>query len=199
MIQYSPNQTEVIGMGKRERLMQLEKDTAPLLNTSRLWQGDSAMQHGDTSVLLHSLAVTYFSMKLARALRMRCDRGSLLRGALLHDYFLYDWHTPDPAHRLHGFHHPEAALRNAEMDFRLTEKEKDIIAHHMFPLTKTPPKCREAVLVCVVDKGCGLYETLFRRTYPSLRQILRRSRSNAKLDHVNPLREPEAKQVFTSH
>jgi uncharacterized protein len=118
------------------------------------------------------MAVAYFSLKLMHVLRIPCEETSLLRGALLHDYFLYDWHTPDASHRLHGFHHPKKALENAQNDLRLTQKEADIIAHHMFPLTPKPPRCREAVAVCLVDKGCSLYETLFRNTYPGLRRLL---------------------------
>ena len=95
-----------------------------------------------------------------------------MRGALLHDYFLYDWHEKDPEHRLHGFHHPSTALKRASEDFRLSELERDIILHHMFPLTLFPPRSREAMIVCVVDKWCGIYETVSRSTYPELRKIL---------------------------
>ena len=51
----------------------------------------------------------------------------LVRGALLHDYFLYDWHTRKSAKglkELHGFSHPETALRNAGRDYRLTPCER---------------------------------------------------------------------------
>ena len=84
-------------------LRQLERQLIPLLTESRLWLSDLAIQHGDTTVLLHCLAVAYFSLRLAKLLRLKCDQRSLVRGALLHDYFLYDWHVPDPSHRLHGF------------------------------------------------------------------------------------------------
>ena len=155
-------------------LRQLECQLIPLLTDSRLWLSDLAIQHGDTSVLLHCLAVAYFSLWLAKRLGLKCDQNSLIRGALLHDYFLYDWHDPDPSHRLHGLHHAAVALRNAQEDLILTQTEQDIIAHHMFPLTPRPPKSREALLVCLVDKGCGLYETFGRNTYPALRMLLRR-------------------------
>ena len=159
-------------MRRAELIGVIEGELEPMLSSSRLWMSDNAIQHGDTSVLLHCLAVTYFSLKLAQLLRIRYDRNSLVRGALLHDYFLYDWHIPDPGRSLHGFHHPEAALQNAREDFTLTDKEADIIAHHMFPLVPKLPRSREAVLVSMVDKGCGLYETLGRNTYPALRQLL---------------------------
>ena len=88
------------------------------------------------------------------------DRASLLRGALLHDYFLYDWHDPNPSHRLHGFRHPFFALARAEEDFELTPRERNIIVRHMFPLVPVPPTCREAWIVCLADKWCALRETV---------------------------------------
>lgn len=151
----------------------LSRELAPLMEMTRLPQCHEFLQHGDTSVLLHCIAVAYFSLWLVRKLHIQCNEKSLIRGALLHDYFLYDWHDPDPSHRLHGFHHPARALENARMDVSLTPLEEDIIVHHMFPLTVIPPKSREAMVVCLVDKGCGLYETLGRGTYPGLRRMLK--------------------------
>ena len=92
--------------------------------------------------------------------KISMDVRSLAMGALLHDYFLYDWHEDDPSHRLHGFTHPKKALKNAQKDYQLNWKEKNIIARHMFPLVPIPPQCREAWLVCMVDKWCALSETV---------------------------------------
>ena len=100
-----------------------------------------------------------FAERLGRA-GISVDRASLLRGALLHDYFLYDWHDPDPSHRLHGFRHPFFALARAEEDFELTSRERNIIVRHMFPLVPVPPTCREAWIVCLADKWCALRETV---------------------------------------
>ena len=83
----------------------------------------------------------------------------MIRGALLHDYFLYDWHEKSDDHRLHGFTHPARALKNAEEIFDLSVVEKDIIKRHMFPLTPVPPAYRESYLVCLADKICSSYES----------------------------------------
>lgn len=93
----------------------------------------------------------------------------LIRGALLHDYFLYDWHIPDPTHRLHGFRHPGRALENAQRDFVLSDIERDIIRKHMFPLTPALPRYRESLLVSAVDKACSVYECFRHPAYPRLR------------------------------
>ena len=61
---------------------------------------------------------------------------------------------------LHGFRHPKTALGNAQRDYYLNWKEKNIIARHMFPLIPVPPQCREAWIVCLADKWCALGETV---------------------------------------
>lgn len=119
------------------------------------------VQHGKVSVFHHSFAVACLSVFLARRLWLDVDKRALIRGALLHDYFLYDWHVRDSGHRMHGFTHARRALRNAERDFILDPIERDIIQKHMFPLNPAPPKYMETVLVCVADKICAVYETFF--------------------------------------
>lgn len=141
---------------------------AGLARHTCLAQESQFLQHGVTVCLLHSIAVAYYCLALAGLLKfLRFRREELFRGALFHDYFLYDWHDPNPAHRLHGFHHPRRAAENAARDLELTELEASIIRHHMFPLTPVPPTCREGLLVCLVDKGCSVYEVFSRHPYPN--------------------------------
>lgn len=120
-------------------------------------------QHGETTVFEHSVAVAKYSLLIAyfvtRTLKINVDMDSLVRGALLHDYFLYDWHVKGAAEGLHGFTHPRVARRNAERDFELNDIEKDIICKHMFPLTPIPPMHRESIIVSLADKWCALAET----------------------------------------
>ena len=136
---------------------------ADILSSPGMRRERDFMQHGRVSVYRHSLSVAVACVKLSRALRLRVDERALVRGALLHDYFLYDWHVKDPSHRWHGFTHPAKALRNAERDFTLGRVERDMIASHMFPLVPRPPRCRESLLLCVADKLCAFRETFFRR------------------------------------
>lgn len=118
-------------------------------------------QHGDTTTYTHCLAVAYYSYRLCRVLPMKVDMKSVARGALLHDLFLYDWHIPDESHRLHGFYHPGFAYANAAKYFDINDIEADIIRKHMWPLTVTRvPRCREAAIVCLVDKFCSFSETI---------------------------------------
>jgi uncharacterized protein len=117
-------------------------------------------QHGNVSVYQHCIAVALMSCWIAWKFRLKVDYEALIRGALLHDYFLYDWHEHDPGHRLHGFRHPRRALRNAHEDFKLTPIETNIILRHMFPLTPIPPVYLESWIVCMADKFCALRESL---------------------------------------
>jgi len=134
---------------------------------SRIALEDTFIQHGNTSCLLHSIAVAYFCYCIAEKcgfLKFRMK--DLIRGALLHDYFLYDWHvSPHQPNGLHGFSHPFTAFYNALFDFELSDVEKDIITRHMFPLVPLIPLYKESFLVSMVDKGCSLYEVFSRSPY----------------------------------
>ena len=46
------------------------------------------IQHGNTSCLLHSIAVSYYSLVLMQILHAKCDKKSLIVGSLLHDYLI---------------------------------------------------------------------------------------------------------------
>jgi uncharacterized protein len=129
------------------------------------------IQHGNTSCLLHSIAVSYYSFRLAKFLRLNVHEKELIRGALLHDYFLYDWHAKYKPTRnvgLHGRIHPKIALFNARKDYNVNELEADIIARHMFPLTFTPPKYKESIIVCLVDKVLSTYEVFSKNAYAKI-------------------------------
>jgi uncharacterized protein len=140
---------------------------APVVAVGRIDSMDRFIQHGTTSTLDHTLAVSYYCMAAASRFGMRCAGSGLLRAAILHDYFLYDWHEAgDGSHRLHGFRHPRFALQNASDDFDLSEIEADAILHHMFPLVPVPPRHAAGWLICCIDKLCSLRETFVRDPYP---------------------------------
>ena len=144
------------------------------------------IQHGTITVYEHSLAVTYMSVYLARKKRRRVNMKSIVRAALLHDYFLYDWHDNALWHSLHGYHHAKRAMENARRDFRLTKKEEQIIYRHMFPLNLTRvPDSREALLVCAADKVCALAETVTKKNYdPVLTEDFRKLAEHHTKDHA---------------
>ena len=166
------------------RLDSFRKCYEELSAESGLGQIAQYPQHGTTSRLLHSVAVAYYSYRLATFSRLSFHLNDLVRGALLHDYFLYDAQDGDPAHKGHWTRHPEIALENAGREVELTGIEKDIIRKHMFPLTLHPPRYREGVVVYLMDKACSVYE-FFKRNEPYRR--LRREVSNVSVAPCRPL------------
>ena len=131
-----------------------------ILASPRMKIQKSLPQHRKTNVYEHSIYVALKSIRIADFYNADVDMKSMVRGALLHDYFLYDWRVPDTTHKLHGFTHSKYALDNASRAFKLNEIEKDIIRKHMFPLNINPPRYKESVIVCLADKICAVNETL---------------------------------------
>lgn len=140
---------------------EFQKAVSTVLDSKNLQLTKTFTQHGNVSVFAHSMAVAAYSKMLADKLKLKYDSESLVRGAMLHDFFLYDWHeTSNIGDGLHGFAHPYTASKNAIREFKLSPRELDIIRKHMWPLTFTKlPKYRESWLVCAVDKYCSVLET----------------------------------------
>ncbi len=120
---------------------------APLLAHADVRSMDG-FRHHDRTALTHSLAVSTTAWALAR--RLRLDAVSVARGALLHDFFLYDWRVVENSH--HPTMHARVALANARARFSLNPMEEDIIVTHMWPIGKPFYSYRESALVSLVDK-----------------------------------------------
>jgi uncharacterized protein len=121
------------------------------------------IQHGKISVYEHSLDVARLSFRVGDFFNI-ADKRSLVRSALLHDFFLYDWHVPEKMWSLHGWTHPVTAAKNAQRYFNIGDKEYSLIRSHMWPYTLLHPPCyREGWIICFADKAISLWETLFRR------------------------------------
>jgi uncharacterized protein len=120
------------------------------------------IQHGRITVYEHSLDVARLSFSMGEFFKI-ADKESLVRAALLHDFFLYDWHVPEKMWSLHGWTHPIRAAENGRRHFHISDKEYSCIRTHMWPWTLFhPPVCREGWILCMADKLCSAAETLFR-------------------------------------
>lgn len=109
--------------------------------------------HGTYSVYDHCFRAALFAYSLAKEKGWKVDYSALVRGSLLHDYYLYDWHHTREGHRLHGFRHPYFALRNATKRYALTKRERNMILSHMFPVTFWIfPQYRESWILTYADK-----------------------------------------------
>jgi len=138
---------------KEETMMEREFiDTArPLLELPEVVKLLQYEHHRGKTRLEHVKEVAFLSFLWSKRLSLDCD--AIVRGALLHDLFYYDWLHEGP--RLHGFRHHNIALKNARKITLLTEKEEDIIKKHMWPLTVVPPRYMESLVVSLVDTFCS--------------------------------------------
>jgi uncharacterized protein len=132
---------------------------APLSQRPEVQQMKDFTQHGKVTTYDHCHRVAERCFWLSRRLGWRVDEEALITGALLHDFYLYDWHEERPGGKLHGFTHPAAACENARKVFHVGKKEQSIILSHMWPIPGAPlPRSKEAWLVCLADKICFIRE-----------------------------------------
>lgn len=129
-----------------------------ILNHPVVKQMKKYPQHGNTNCYKHCLYVAYYSFLICNSLGLKAEDAA--RAGMLHDLFLYDWHThaKETGIHFHGLTHPKEALKNADENFELSNLEKDIILKHMWPLTITPPQYPESFVICFVDKFCSVCE-----------------------------------------
>ena len=137
-----------------------------LLADDRVGRMKSYVQHGSITTYDHCRNVASLSQRINRRLHLKADEETMLKGAMLHDYFLYDWHdNPFEKDGLHGFTHADTASRNAKEDFDIDPQIEHIIRSHMWPLNFTHiPRSREAWIVCLADKLVSGLETILRRS-----------------------------------
>ncbi len=144
---------------------EMQKILAQLQSDNRVRKMKDFIQHGRISTYEHCESVAKLSYSIDRLFSLHSDLKVLLTGAMLHDYYLYDWHAEDNGeHRLHGFRHAEKACLNAKEHFNTDDETNHVIYCHMWPLNPgRVPRSREAWIVCIADKLVSLHETLFMR------------------------------------
>jgi uncharacterized protein len=120
--------------------------------------------HGYETRLKHLLSVAYYSLKVARLLR--ADPKTVLRGALLHDFYPYQRFKHEIKFKTQLRQHPQDALRHAEKFFELSLEEKAIISKHMWPFRGFPKAVsREALSVGLGDFFTSAFEGYYHRAW----------------------------------
>ena len=131
---------------------EIERYAGSILNDPRFQKLRSFEHHGPANTVYdHSLAVTRAAYRIACALHLSEEEtASVVRAALLHDFFGYDWHSERFRRfvrhysgfrrltHMHGFIHGHIAAARAKRVFGLSDRECDAIARHMFPLAPIP-------------------------------------------------------------
>lgn len=135
---------------------------------------------GDNNLYNHSLDTAYCVYKLCHFFGVTEEHTeSAVIAALLHDFYGYDCHNPknyanldrlnskglQKIYKLHAFYHGKSAVTNIENYIELTDRQKDAILKHMFPLYPIPPKYIEGWLITTADKIIATKECLHTPIY----------------------------------
>ena len=138
---------------RRVREQEFVALTRELLDSDQVRMMGRWKHHGPVTTLDHSLFVAFSTYRLARFLHV--DVRSAVRGALLHDLYLYDSKDRSAHPGNQCFDHPRFAARNAGLVTWLSPKEYNIILSHMWPLGGALPRSVEAWMVDLVDTVCA--------------------------------------------
>jgi len=130
-----------------------------IINNETVLKMKNFKQHFDCDCYQHCYDVAYYCYKITKKLKL--DYVSATRAAMLHDFFLYDWHFKSDRRGLHAYTHGKCACMNALKLFPLNEKEQNMIKCHMWPVTFVPPKSIEGFILTFVDKYCASKEILY--------------------------------------
>ena len=118
------------------------------------------IEHHGITRYEHSIHVSYISYKIAKKLGL--DYRQVARAGLLHDFFMSEERRTIKEKLISTFTHPKKALENAEKNFELSKREKNIIESHMFPISNIAPKSKEAWMVSLSDKIVAAFEGVAR-------------------------------------
>ncbi len=132
--------------------------------------------HYSTSRYQHCINVAWYTFIWCK--RLHLNYRSAARGAMLHDFFLYDWREgTQPIPGNHCEVHPRIALANAERHFEVDPVMRDCILNHMWPTTANRPHTREGLIITLADKYCATMEigvTTVRVVPPAITHFLQR-------------------------
>ena len=119
----------------------------------------SNIRHHNTTRMNHLIKVSFRSYKIAKHFDLDYKEAAI--GGILHDFYSSEIRDCDKFKEklsLFSTGHPKIALENANKNFNINEKEKNIIVSHMFPMCKKLPKYKESWIVTAVDKFYSIGE-----------------------------------------
>jgi uncharacterized protein len=147
-------------MKDRELFMLYGKD---ILENDLFSLSKKIFSHGAINIYDHSIAVAELAFSMVENSKT-LDKRCVVRAALLHDFFLYEWHIPGMRYILHGWVHAGIAAEKAKEVFGISSKEYSCIKTHMWPWTLFhPPLCREGWIISLADKIIAIKEAFLCR------------------------------------
>ena len=152
-----------------EEQNRLETIYQAFLNDEKILRMKDISMHRGSNCYLHSFKVAKKAIKKSLN-RKDVKLEVVLLGAILHDYYLYDWRKDRSKLKKHGKNHPSVAINNAVKDFDISEEVKKVIKSHMWPINiKDYPKSKEAKIVSISDKAVTIGESLTSKKYKQKR------------------------------
>jgi len=148
----------------------LEEIYQSFLHDEKILKMKDIPMHRGSNTYEHSFKVAKKAVK--RGLRYKdVNLEAILIGAILHDYYLYDWRNDRTLLKGHGKNHPTIASKNAKDDFNIDEEVERIIKTHMWPLNwKSFPDSKEARIVSICDKMVTTVEAMSSKKHKQEKQ-----------------------------
>ena len=159
-------------MRERKYIDEFISLTGDLLSDELVNSMKQYRHHQDTNTHFHSVYVSYRVMKMCEALELINTR-EVVRAALLHDFYLYQWYT-EKHEEYHIWYHPKESVKNIEAHFgEMTPLQKNMILSHMFPTCVELPKSKGAWILTLCDKRCAIEDYIthsvsFREVYDEI-------------------------------
>lgn len=143
-----------------EQKEKLEAIYQTFFNDEKILRMKDISMHRGSNCYEHSFKVAKHAMKMAlRGNKKNLNLEALLIGAILHDYYLYDWRKDRSKLKKHTTKHPYIASENASRDFDIPHEVKKIIKSHMWPFNfKEFPSTKEARIVAIADNNVATWE-----------------------------------------
>ena len=155
----------------QETKTKLENIYQSFLNHPLILKMKEIPMHRGSNCYIHSFKVAKASIKKATKKNKGYNLEALLVGAILHDYYLYDWRSDRDKLKGHGKNHPIIASENARRDFDISREVAEIIKTHMWPLTpKLKPITKEAKLLDYMDDKIATIEFFSSKKYKTKRE-----------------------------
>lgn len=141
--------------------------------SSKIFQRVAWQRHHIFSTVgYHSVHVAMIMVILSRLFKM--DLRDIIRASLWHDVGIYDRESFRKVSM--GYEHPKRSLKLADSLDALDETERDMIAHHMWPMCKEMPETLEGVLITIADKWCAVTEFLGLSRSKKIIEMIKRPR-----------------------
>lgn len=163
-----------------------------ILEHPRFLELKESRHHGKNNNLYdHCLRTARCALRVCHSFDLsQSDTEQIVRAALLHDFFEYNWRDDSfyrfshavkgwgRLTRMHAFYHGKRAANKAGELFELNDRQLEAIERHMFPLAKMPMH-KEGWIITLADKIAAIGDMAI----PFGHRLTARYRTTLGLEH----------------